>query len=309
MSAEHLRYFAGAATNLFDATVLKGVAQGLGCQSGNFTPTFVVHFAGSVANFLRQSLPLFHSDVLCFCQTLRNPWHPATRLEGGVRLNLAVSDQDNLASLEMSRKNNMRGCMFEQQYHSLPLVSDREEDVLRWDRDADLLMMALAETAITSVVPTISEVPPEEILTAREKLADLLPPFRLALTKAAWEIATAARGSSRKEVIDLGQLYFRTRIQPAVDEIESKLKSEDKKLKRKLLERGIDKTVLVAKALDPTEPLSKWDLVGSSLKSVLDVDASLQERAHIKSPYEFLVRVPRALRHTAADRTNSRAEG
>ena len=74
------------------------------------------------------------------------------------------------------------------------------------------------------------------------------------------------------------------------------MESENDKLMRKLLERGVDKTVLLAKALDPTEPYSKWELLASGIKSLLDIDNATQEKAKITSPYEFLVRLPQVLR-------------
>lgn len=289
-------YLQGAFDTDFDNVVLKGVAQGLGCATGKFSPTFVLDFAKTYADFLRTNRVLFFEDVMCFCQTLRNPFHPAHRLEGAVKLDLRCSEKENFDSLSKAVLNNKYACLFEQEYHEIPLVSDSEEDLIRWDRTKDLLTTALLLTAIPSRVPTISDVPAEEILEAREKLRDLLPPFHSSILKAAWEIAKASRETSKKEAMELGRLYYETHIEPSIFEIESKIKSENKKVFRRLIERGVDKTVLVAKGLDPTESFSKWDLIGSGLKSLLDIDSSWQSKVEIKSPYEFLIRLPSIVR-------------
>ncbi|MQY55979.1 MAG: hypothetical protein GH152_01930 [Dehalococcoidia bacterium] len=296
LDSETKRYLKSAFETGFDNFVLKGVSQGLGCATGKFSPTFVLNFAKTYIDFLRANRVLFFEDVLCFCQSLRNPLHPAHRLEGGVKLDLSCSQKENFDSLSKALLNNKYACLFEQEYHRLPLVSDSEEDLLRWDRAKDLLTTALLLTAIPARVPTISEVTADEILEAREKLRDLLPPFRSSILKAAWEIAKASRETSQKEVMGLAQLYYETNIVPSIFEIESKIKSESKKLFRKLIEQGVDKATLVAKALDPTEPFSKWDLIGSGLKSLLDIDSSWQSKVKIKGPYEFLIRLPSVIR-------------
>lgn len=296
LTPEHLLYFISAEKNEFDALILKGVAQGLGFHTGNFSPSFVIQFARSYGRFLRQNYNLFTENVLCLCQTSNNPFHPIHNLEGGVKLKLDASEKENLESLNQARLNNVKACIFEESYHRLPLISDEESSIRRWDRDVELLTMALLEAAIPSMVPTIQDVPADEILQARERLKDYLPPFRLALKNAAWDIAAAARSATRKEMLELGNLYFHTKIEPTIKQIEMKLAAEDKRLKRKLLERGIDTTVLLAKAVDPTERFSKWDLFGSGLKSLLDIDNSLQIRKETQSSYEYLVRLPRLLR-------------
>lgn len=293
---EHLR---GACETEFDSIVLKGVAQGLGCSTGSFSPSFVIEFARQYAAFLRDTQPLFAENVMALCQSRENPFHPIHRLEGGVRLRIDFTDEQNIRSIKLSVENNKRACVFEQEKHKLPLISDSEEDQIRWDRAKDLLTTALLLATLPVRVPTILAVPAEEIVAAREKLKDLLPPFRSAILKATWEIGQACRESSMDEALSLARLYAETQIAPAVHEVERKLKSEDRGLKHKLLKEGIDTTMLMAKAVDPTEPFSKWDLLGSGLKSLLDIDETRQIKHELRSPYEFLVHLPTALRNNA----------
>jgi len=296
LSQEQITLFRSASENEFDALVLKGVGQGLGCATGTFSPTFVLRFAKQYAAFLRDTHALFLENALAFCQTLQNPHLPAVRLEDGVKLDLSCSDDENRKSLEQARRNNVRACLFEQDYHRIPLVSDAEQDLVPWDRSRDLLTAALATTSIAARVPTLADVPAEELLEVRLKLKDELPPFRAAVTKAAWEIAAASRESSMAEVMRLAQLYYETQVEPSINDVERKLASENARMRRKFLERSVDGTVLVAKALDPTEPYSKWELIGSGLKSLLDLDEGLQNKAQIRSAYEYLVKLPSVLR-------------
>lgn len=296
LDEESKTYLKSAGRSGFDALVLKGVAQGLGCRTGKFSPTFVIKFAERYATFLRENRDLFFSDVLGLSQNLNNPHHPAHLLEGGARLDISCSDKQNTESLSKSILNNKMGCLFLQEHYKLPLVSDSEADMLRWDRQKDLLATALSLSAVSARVPTIADVPAADILAAREKLRDFLPPFRTAMLEAAWEIAKASRETSMSEVVKLAQLYYETRIEPTVNEIERKIALENSKLFRKLLERFIDKTALVAKSIDPTEKFSKWDLIASGLKSLLDIDSSRQTKTEIRGPYEFLVRLPKELR-------------
>jgi hypothetical protein len=97
-------------------------------------------------------------------------------------------------------------------------------------------------------------------------------------------------------VVRLAGLYYGTNIEPAVESMRSKLLSEEDKLLGRLVERGIDSTTLLVKALDPSEPYSKWELLGSGLKAALDIDRSRGVRRRVRGPYEYLVRLPRAVR-------------
>lgn len=296
LDSETKAYLRRASKTKFDGIVLKGVAQGLGCSTGPFSPAFLISFAHDYAAFLRHAQPFFEEGVMAMCQSRNNPFHPTYRLEGGVKLSQDCTDEQNAESLRLSVQNNKRACLFEQKHHELPLISDSEEDQIRWDRTKDLLATALLLATVPVHVPTISEAPAERVLQAREQLRDLLPPFRSVILKATWEIGQACRESSMEEALSLARLYAETQIEPVAREIAKKLKAEDTKLRHKLLKAGIDKTILLAKAVDPTEPLSKWDLVGSGLKSLLDVDESRQIKHELNSPYEFLVRLPAALR-------------
>jgi hypothetical protein len=301
LDEETKTYFRTATNSPFEGFVLKGVAQGLGFNTGRFSPTFVIQFAKEFSSFLHDTHELFNDQVLSFCQTSENPYLPSARLEGGVKVDLRCADAENEASLSQSVQNNKHACLFEQEYHKLPLISDSEEDLVRWDRAKDLLTTALLLAAIPSRVPTIGKITGEQILEIREKLKDSLPPFRKAMLNSAWEIAKAAREASLAEVESLARLYYSTQIEPSLTEIEGKLKSENARLRHKLLERGIDKTVLLAKAIDPTEPLSKWELLGSGLKSLLDVDETNKHKHEIKSPYEFLIKLPSVVRNLSSE--------
>ena len=289
-------YLRQASETQFDGIVLKGVAQGLGCSTGPFSPTFLIKFAREYTAFLRHAQPFFAEGVMAMCQSRENPFHPIHSLQGAVKLREDCADEQNAESLRRSVQNNKRACLFEQQHHKLPLISDAEEDQVRWDRAEDLLATALLLATVPVRVPTISEAPAEQVLSAREQLKDLLPAFRSAILKATWEIGQACRESSMEEAMSLARLYADTQIEPVARDIEKKLKAEDTKLRHKLLRSSIDNTILFAKAIDPTEPLSKWDLVGSGLKSLLDVDELRQIKHELNSPYEFLVRLPAALR-------------
>lgn len=209
LDRESKAYLKSACASEFDALVLKGVAQGLGCQTGKFSPRFVIKFAKQYTAFLRENRDLFFSEVLSLSQSLKNPHHPAHILEGGVKLDISCSDKENEESLSKSVLNNQRGCLFLQEYYKLPLVSDSEIDMLRWDREKDLLTTALALSAISARVPTIADVPASDILAAREELRDFLPPFRTSMLEAAWEIAKASREASMPEVLQLAKLYYR----------------------------------------------------------------------------------------------------
>ena len=159
-------YLRSASKSEFDALILKGVAQGLGCQTGKFSPRFVIKFAKEYGEFFRENRELFFSEVLAMSANSNNPYYPPHLLEGGVKMDISCSDKENEESLAKSVLNNQRGCLFLQEYYKLPLVSDSEVDVVRWDREKDLLTTALALSAITARVPTIADVPASDILAA-----------------------------------------------------------------------------------------------------------------------------------------------
>lgn len=299
LDEESQAYFRSAHENALDAYILKGVAQAFRFGPGVFSPSFVIKYAKQYSKFIRQNYPLISHGVLAMCESSHNPFHPAhnpTKDVNDSSFDLRRSQMESLQALEAAKNHNKLACMHDQERFKLPLVSDSPEDTLRWDRSKDLLTTALILTAVPARVPAIADVPAETILEAREKLNSTLPVFRTAMLKAAWEIGSAARGSTMEEVKSLGRLYYETQITPAVEEIEHQIESEQRKLKQKLFTRGLDQAVLVAKALDPTDHFSKWELLGSGLKSLLDMEESKQNKVEIKSPYEYLIQLPLALK-------------
>ena len=281
----------------FDGYVLKGVLQGLSYPRKPYHPSVVVRFAKEYSSFLKAAKPFIAANVLAMCESSKNPHHPKNVCYGeSIILDTNCSIEDSIDSLAAAQENNKRACMFDQDYFQLPLVSDSQEDLVRWDRAKDLLATAILLAALPSRVPTIADQPAEVILEARERLNSTLPAFRQALLKGAWEVAKATRSSDRDEVMAAAKLYYETQIEPVLRDIEGDLNTENARLRRSLLEKGVDKTVLVAKAIDPTEPYSKWELLGSGLKSLLDIDESTAKKEQIRSPYEFLIRLPHVFR-------------
>lgn len=283
-----------------DAYVLKGIWQTFERSGVRYNPSSIRTFSKKYSQFIKNNLELINSNVLCFCHSTRNPYSPLNpnnfMFSVGATITDDISEKETLASINQERELNKKSCLFEQDFHKLPLISDTEEDLVRWDRSADLLSTSIIMSAIPAAVPTLSDVPVAAILETREKLKEFLQLFRKAILQGAWEVAKIARNQSKQEIDEAARLYYETNIHPILDEVEDNLSRENDKLRKKLLERTIDKTVMAAKYMDPTEAQSKWDLVGSGLKSLLDIDASVQSKIVKRSPYEYLVRLPKALR-------------
>ena len=280
--------------NALDSLVLKGVAQAFGFKTGRFGPTFLIRYAAQYAAFVRATAPLMHGGALAMCHTGKNPWSPVQGMRG-VNLDLGCVETESQRSFEIAKENNRRACLFEQEYHRLPLISDSSSDPLPWDRSENLLSAALAMCAIPAQVPTVGDVPPGLVLEARSTLEKELTAFRRTLVETAWELGQAARSSARDNVISLATLYYESRIEPVVADLAQQLRGEQTKLRRTFLERALDNSVLVAKALDPTEPYSKWELLASSTKSLLDVQESRDSKAKITSPFEYLIKLPEVM--------------
>src|SRR6266404_394071 len=77
LDEETKAYFRKASSSPFEGFVLKGVAQGLGFDTGRFSPSFVIKYAKEYASFLQDTHVLFTEQVLAFCQTERNPYLPS----------------------------------------------------------------------------------------------------------------------------------------------------------------------------------------------------------------------------------------
>ena len=279
----------------FGFFIFKGVSEAFGYKTGNFNPAFLLEFITIYANFLHEYRELFFADILMFCHSSNNPHHPVNHARE-IKIQPGVSIRESELSFRKAVENNKLCCLFEQEYHELPLISDSDEDLLRWDRSKDLLTLSLAMQSIHARVPTIEDIPVEIIIEARDKLKDLLIPFRQSLLKAAWEIAKAAKTSKKEEIDALATLYYETQIEPSINDVVHKISTEKGALFRKLLSHSIDKTTLIAKALDPTETFSKWDLISSGLKTALSINEANVKMAHITSPYEYLAILPDYLR-------------
>ena len=116
------------------------------------------------------------------------------------------------------------------------------------------------------------------------------------MLKVAWNISQAAKSGSKDEVVSTAKLYYHTHVEPIVEDLTNKLTNDNKSWFKKVLEKSVDKTMLIFKAIDPTETTSKWDLLGEGLKTIFQIDTAKKEREKIRSPYEYLIRLPRHLR-------------
>ena len=111
------------------------------------------------------------------------------------------------------------------------------------------LTRILAEECVKIYVPSCLEVSSEAILEIREKLGDLLIPFRMSLQRLSKDLRAAIEaGADTDKIRQEAQFIAQSQIEPAVFELKKKIENDNSKLFYRVFGKLVGWIPLVAKA-------------------------------------------------------------
>jgi len=117
------------------------------------------------------------------------------------------------------------------------------------------LTSILADECIRIVLPQCQELTAEDILVAREKLKDLLIPFRMSMQKMSGSLRSAIKGKAKiKEIQAEAKFLAESSIEPALFEMRQKIEKEKGKLFLRIFGKTVSWIPFVAKSFLTPSP-------------------------------------------------------
>jgi hypothetical protein len=130
----------------------------------------------------------------------------------------------------------------------IPVFSERLQTVRE-------LTSILADECIRIVLPQCQELTAEDILVAREKLKDLLIPFRMSMQKMSGSLRSAIKGKAKiKEIQAEAKFLAESSIEPALFEMRQKIEKEKGKLFLRIFGKTVSWIPFVAKSFLTPSP-------------------------------------------------------
>jgi hypothetical protein len=155
----------------------------------------------------------------------------------------------------------------------VPLFSEKVKDVKS-------LSSILAEECIKIVIPKCNAISDEDILEMRDKLKNLLIPFRMGMQKLSLTLKIAIRNKSDFNEIKSEAIFIsQSIVEPALFEIRRKLELEKEKLWLRVFGSVVSWIPFIAKAYATTSPNQIYKAI---LKIYGDVSSMTQSINEIK---------------------------
>lgn len=147
------------------------------------------------------------------------------------------------------------------------------------------LTSIIAEECINIALPECHEVYAEEILEAREKLNDLLVPFRFSMQKLTSSLRSNIKDA--KDIIDVKQeakIYAQSNVEPALYELQRKIELDRNKLIVKIFGKVLGWVPLIANSFIAPTPDKVYSAMAKAYGDVSSLTENAQDIAISREP-------------------------
>lgn len=200
--------------------------------------------------------------------------------------------------IDFERKANSLWCAAWSRCHHIPLAGEHARSMPRVSADVRTLSATLAFKALQLGLPSLQECSTHEILEVRDELKDYLSPFWRYMNRLSFQLSLLLREHESSRIEDINseaERVVQSLIVPDLEELRESIKVRKGRLFRRIFGRAMDVTTMVARIFDPTEVLSKWDLVDKVVHGVLEITESNLKKCDRDSALAYMLAIPKAI--------------